>query len=213
MFANFDDYLLPSSSITDDVNDLQGTSCTMGGFARGKGHGVVPNMADFNTQPADLVPVHNEGRVLVYKNEDHTNIKAHAVRVPLAYTLGPVLKAMLLVSYEVYKALHVYKGKALSYDVWCCPAWGWIMKLVQDPLLAPHFEWDAKWLFKLRVSRSRTDHPIGVQLVFSWVSSRPWTLQIHTSLNGVQQGVKWWCPSGAQVVAKWYSTEVQLKFK
>ncbi|KAF9495332.1 hypothetical protein BDN71DRAFT_1431092 [Pleurotus eryngii] len=95
MFANFDDYLLPSSLIADDVNDLQGASRTMGGFARGKGHGVVSNMADFNTQPADLVPVRNEGRVLVYKNEDHTSAKACAVRVPLAYTLGPVLKAMV----------------------------------------------------------------------------------------------------------------------
>ena len=111
MFANFDDYLPPSSPIADDVNDLQGASRTMGGFARGKGHGVVPNMADFSkfllvifssatdscldTQPADLVPVRNEGRVLVYKNEDRTSAKARAVRVPLAYTLGPVLKAMV----------------------------------------------------------------------------------------------------------------------
>ncbi|KAF9492992.1 hypothetical protein BDN71DRAFT_1508969 [Pleurotus eryngii] len=95
MFANFDDYLLPSSLIADNVDDMQGTSRTMGGFARGKGHGVVPNMADFNTQPADLVPVCNEGRVLVYKNEDHTSAKTRAVRVPLAYTLGPVLKAMV----------------------------------------------------------------------------------------------------------------------
>ncbi|KAF7440865.1 hypothetical protein PC9H_001213 [Pleurotus ostreatus] len=52
-------------------------------------------MADFNIQPADLVPVRNEGRVLVYKNVDRTSAKAHAVRVPLAYTLGPVLKAMV----------------------------------------------------------------------------------------------------------------------
>ncbi|KAF9489763.1 hypothetical protein BDN71DRAFT_1511860 [Pleurotus eryngii] len=95
MFANFDDYLLPSSPIADDVNDLQSASHTMGGFTRGKGHGVVPNMADFNTQPADLVPVRNEGRVLVYKNEDCTSAKARAVSVPLAYTLGPVLKAMV----------------------------------------------------------------------------------------------------------------------
>ncbi|KAF9496218.1 hypothetical protein BDN71DRAFT_1430348 [Pleurotus eryngii] len=57
--------------------------------------GVVPNMADFNTQPADLVPVCNKGRVLVYKNEDCTSAKARAVRVPLAYTFGPALKAMV----------------------------------------------------------------------------------------------------------------------
>ncbi|KDQ33662.1 hypothetical protein PLEOSDRAFT_1099621 [Pleurotus ostreatus PC15] len=66
-------------------------------------------MADFNIQPADLVCKGNlkmadsaglaegesKGRVLVYKNVDRTSAKARAVRVPLAYTLGPVLKAMV----------------------------------------------------------------------------------------------------------------------
>ncbi|KDQ33978.1 hypothetical protein PLEOSDRAFT_1033035, partial [Pleurotus ostreatus PC15] len=42
----------------------------------------------------------------------------------------------------------VYKGESLTYDVWRRPVWDWIMKLVQDPRLAPHFEWDAKRLFK-----------------------------------------------------------------
>ncbi|KAJ8688724.1 hypothetical protein PTI98_013483 [Pleurotus ostreatus] len=42
----------------------------------------------------------------------------------------------------------VYKGESLTYDVWRRPVWDWIMKLVQDPRLAPHFEWDAKCLFK-----------------------------------------------------------------
>ncbi|KAJ8691191.1 hypothetical protein PTI98_010785 [Pleurotus ostreatus] len=93
VFAGFND--MPSSPIADDFNDLQGASRTMGGVARAKGHGVAPNMADFNTQQADLVPIHNEGRVLVYKHEDRTIAKPRAVRIPLAYTLGPVLKAMV----------------------------------------------------------------------------------------------------------------------
>lgn len=46
VFAGFDD--TPSSPIADDSDDLQGASRTMGGFARGKGHGVAPNMADFS---------------------------------------------------------------------------------------------------------------------------------------------------------------------
>ncbi|KAJ8697716.1 hypothetical protein PTI98_004493 [Pleurotus ostreatus] len=93
VFAGFND--MPSSPIADDFNDLQGASRTMGGVARAKGHGVAPNMADFNTQQADLVPIRNEGRVLVYKHEDRTIAKPRAVRIPLAYTLGPVLKAMV----------------------------------------------------------------------------------------------------------------------
>ncbi|KDQ25433.1 hypothetical protein PLEOSDRAFT_1084987 [Pleurotus ostreatus PC15] len=93
VFAGFND--MPSSPIADDFNDLQGASRTIGGVARAKGHGVAPNMADFNTQQADLVPIRNEGRVLVYKHEDRTIAKPRAVRIPLAYTLGPVLKAMV----------------------------------------------------------------------------------------------------------------------
>ncbi|KAJ8690115.1 hypothetical protein PTI98_011573 [Pleurotus ostreatus] len=42
----------------------------------------------------------------------------------------------------------MYKGNQLSYDVWRRPVWDWVMKLVQDPSLAPHFEWDAKRLYK-----------------------------------------------------------------
>ncbi|KAF9491747.1 hypothetical protein BDN71DRAFT_1484072 [Pleurotus eryngii] len=42
----------------------------------------------------------------------------------------------------------IYKGESLTYDVWRHPVWDWVMKLVQDPQLAPHFEWDAKHLFK-----------------------------------------------------------------
>ncbi len=42
----------------------------------------------------------------------------------------------------------VYKGESVTYNVWRRPVWDWIMKLVQDPRLVPHFEWDAKHLFK-----------------------------------------------------------------
>ncbi|KAF9496237.1 hypothetical protein BDN71DRAFT_1505934, partial [Pleurotus eryngii] len=93
VFAGFNDP--PSSPIADDFDDLQGTSHTMDGVARAKGHGVAPNMADFNTQQADLVSVRNEGRVLVYNNHDRTKANVHTVRVPLAYTLGPVLRSMV----------------------------------------------------------------------------------------------------------------------
>ncbi|KAJ8462259.1 hypothetical protein ONZ45_g18001 [Pleurotus djamor] len=41
-----------------------------------------------------------------------------------------------------------FDDKEVPFDVWKRPIWDWIMKVVQDPRLAPHFEWDAKQLFK-----------------------------------------------------------------
>ncbi|KAL4251298.1 hypothetical protein AB1N83_013827, partial [Pleurotus pulmonarius] len=58
------------------------------------------------------------------------------------------LAANKMPGFTKHSVSDIYKGKALSYEVWSRPIWGWIMKLVQDPLLASHFEWDAKRLFK-----------------------------------------------------------------
>ncbi|KAJ8701072.1 hypothetical protein PTI98_004035 [Pleurotus ostreatus] len=58
------------------------------------------------------------------------------------------LAANKMPGFTQHSVSDVYKGKVLSYDVWRRPVWDWVMKLVQDPRLAPHFEWDAKQLFK-----------------------------------------------------------------
>lgn len=54
----------------------------------------------------------------------------------------------ILVKFTKHIVSDMYKGNQLSYDVWRRPVWDWVMKLVQDPSLAPHFEWDAKRLYK-----------------------------------------------------------------
>ena len=45
--ASASSHQAPPSPTSDDLDDLQGASCTMGGFARGKAMGVALNMADF----------------------------------------------------------------------------------------------------------------------------------------------------------------------
>ncbi|KAG9218300.1 hypothetical protein CCMSSC00406_0009888 [Pleurotus cornucopiae] len=81
VFAGFNDP--PSSPIADDFDDLQGASRTMGGVARAKGHGIAPNMADFSEFML----------LMLISLTDFANVRT--VRVPLAYTLGPVLRSMV----------------------------------------------------------------------------------------------------------------------
>lgn len=45
--ASASSHRAPPSPTSDDLDDLQGASRTMGGFARGKAMGVALNMADF----------------------------------------------------------------------------------------------------------------------------------------------------------------------
>ncbi|KAI6097079.1 hypothetical protein F5141DRAFT_1067355 [Pisolithus sp. B1] len=41
-----------------------------------------------------------------------------------------------------------YKGNDVTFQVHVCPLWDWAFNLLQNPLLAPHFIWDAQCLFK-----------------------------------------------------------------
>ena len=43
-----------------------------------------------------------------------------------------------------------YKDKKLEFQFLCCDLWEWAMDLVKDPLLAPHFHWDAQCLYKYK---------------------------------------------------------------
>lgn len=101
-----------------------------------------------DTQPADLVPVRNEGRVLVYKNEDRTSAKARAVRVPLAYTLGPVLKAMVKKMVTLAGMSHILTSRFLLTI--CC-------HLDSDNSLWVKDDWEMKGPFAVAV---QGDEPI-----------------------------------------------------
>ncbi|KAI6027155.1 hypothetical protein EDC04DRAFT_2605916 [Pisolithus marmoratus] len=41
-----------------------------------------------------------------------------------------------------------YKGEGMMFQVHAHPLWDWALDLLQNPSLAPHFVWDAQWLFK-----------------------------------------------------------------
>ncbi|KAF9492897.1 hypothetical protein BDN71DRAFT_1509007 [Pleurotus eryngii] len=80
------------SPMSDDLEDLQGASRTMGGFARGKAMGVALNMADFDTnKESDAPPV--MGMLLVFRDGSSPLEGAGpvGVKVPIKNTLGPVL--------------------------------------------------------------------------------------------------------------------------
>ncbi|KAG1859234.1 hypothetical protein F4604DRAFT_1589105 [Suillus subluteus] len=56
-----------------------------------------------------------------------------------------------------------HKKEELEFDVHTRPLWDWALDLLQDPLLAPHFIWDAQHLYK----RDGTD--------FKQFIHEPWT--------------------------------------
>ncbi|KAI6000201.1 hypothetical protein F5J12DRAFT_784505 [Pisolithus orientalis] len=41
-----------------------------------------------------------------------------------------------------------YKGNDMTSPIHICPLWDWALDLLQNSSLAPHFVWDAQWLFK-----------------------------------------------------------------
>ncbi|KAI5998520.1 hypothetical protein F5J12DRAFT_906856 [Pisolithus orientalis] len=41
-----------------------------------------------------------------------------------------------------------YKGKEMEFEVHTRPVWDWALDLLTDPQLAPHFVWDAEWVYK-----------------------------------------------------------------
>ncbi|KAI6145632.1 hypothetical protein BKA82DRAFT_24361 [Pisolithus tinctorius] len=42
-----------------------------------------------------------------------------------------------------------YKGSDMMFPIHIRPLWDWALDLLQNPSLAPHFVWDAEWVFKL----------------------------------------------------------------
>jgi hypothetical protein len=41
-----------------------------------------------------------------------------------------------------------YKRQERVYQVHALPIWEWVLDLLENPLLAPHFTWDAQRVFK-----------------------------------------------------------------
>ncbi|KAF8836532.1 hypothetical protein BDN67DRAFT_910989, partial [Paxillus ammoniavirescens] len=72
-----------------------------------------------------------------------------------------------------------HKKEELEFDIYLCPLWNWATDLLQDPLLTPHFIWDAEHLYKHN----------GIH--FEWFVHEPrtadhwWNIQSELPENGV----------------------------
>ncbi|KAF8547098.1 hypothetical protein OG21DRAFT_1527385 [Imleria badia] len=73
-----------------------------------------------------------------------------------------------------------YKEQDLEFDLYMWPLWDWVLDLLADPLLAPHFIWDAQRLYKHNGTRYEQfiDEP--------WTADRWWKIQsVLPADNGV----------------------------
>ncbi|KAF8546447.1 hypothetical protein OG21DRAFT_1388874, partial [Imleria badia] len=72
-----------------------------------------------------------------------------------------------------------YKKKELEFSLYSRPLWDWALDLLQDPLLRPHFVWDAQRLYKHNgTSFERFIHE-------PWTADRWWDIQSMLPENGV----------------------------
>ncbi|KAG1769124.1 hypothetical protein EV702DRAFT_1181845 [Suillus placidus] len=72
-----------------------------------------------------------------------------------------------------------HKREDLVFDVYTRPLWDWALDLLQDPLLAPHFVWDAQRLYKHDGTHyERFFHE-------PWTADRWWNVQSSLPENGV----------------------------
>ncbi|KIK46619.1 hypothetical protein CY34DRAFT_21850 [Suillus luteus UH-Slu-Lm8-n1] len=72
-----------------------------------------------------------------------------------------------------------HKKDTLEFDMHAWPLWNWAMDLLSEPLLAPHFVWDVKHLYKHdRISYKHFIHE-------PWTADHWWHIQSSLPNNGV----------------------------
>ncbi|KAI5990357.1 hypothetical protein EDC04DRAFT_2873066 [Pisolithus marmoratus] len=59
-----------------------------------------------------------------------------------------IKQGMTSSQFSKFKITAPYKGEDMMFQVHARPLWDWALNLLQNPSLAPHFVWDAQWLFK-----------------------------------------------------------------
>ncbi|KAG0695185.1 hypothetical protein DFH29DRAFT_814424, partial [Suillus ampliporus] len=72
-------------------------------------------------------------------------------------TYGDVLRAWnkaptQMTSFEKHIISVDYQKGKLDLDIYSQPLWDWAMDLLNEPILVPHFEWNARWLYKHNVT-------------------------------------------------------------
>jgi hypothetical protein len=68
-----------------------------------------------------------------------------------------------------------YKKNEQVYEVHARPIWDWALDLLDNPLLAPHFVWDACHVYKHNGAQFERffNEP--------WTGDRWWDIQVRTS--------------------------------
>ncbi|KIK41608.1 hypothetical protein CY34DRAFT_85128 [Suillus luteus UH-Slu-Lm8-n1] len=87
--------------------------------------------------------------------------------------------ASQMTPFEKHTITARHKREDLAFDVYTRPLWDWALDLLQDPLLAPHFVWDAQRLYKHDGAHyERFYHE-------PWTADRWWNVQSSLPENGV----------------------------
>jgi hypothetical protein len=77
-----------------------------------------------------------------------------------------------LIQFEKHIIPIEYHKEKLEFEVYSRPLWDWAMDLLDNPLLAPHFVWDAQRLYKHDGTQfERLFHE-------PWTGDRWWDLQV-----------------------------------
>ncbi|KAG1898812.1 uncharacterized protein F5891DRAFT_1129282 [Suillus fuscotomentosus] len=99
-------------------------------------------------------------------------------------THGDVLRAwdkasMQMTPFEKHVISVDYQKGTLDFDVYSQPLWDWAMDLLNEPILAPHFEWNAQQLYKHDGTRYE-------QFIHEpWTADHWWRIQSSLPNNGV----------------------------
>ncbi|KAI5988874.1 hypothetical protein F5J12DRAFT_898070 [Pisolithus orientalis] len=72
-----------------------------------------------------------------------------------------------------------YKGNDVTFPVHIHPLWDWALDLLQNSSLAPHFVWDAQWLFKH--DGERYEH----FYTEPWTGDRWWDIQLPSHVDNM----------------------------
>ncbi|KAG1861170.1 hypothetical protein DFJ58DRAFT_715501 [Suillus subalutaceus] len=87
--------------------------------------------------------------------------------------------ASQMTPFEKHTITAQHKWEDLTFDVYTCPLWDWALDLLQDPLLVPHFVWDAQRLYKH--DGAHYEHFYHEP----WTADHWWNVQSSLPENGV----------------------------
>ncbi|KAI6096506.1 hypothetical protein F5141DRAFT_1220785 [Pisolithus sp. B1] len=83
--------------------------------------------------------------------------------------------AMQVTLFAHHNVVTLYKGEDFTFPVYAQSLWEWVLDLLLNPLLAPHFTWDAQRLFKYNGSNYKRFYSEP------WTGDHWWNIQIPES--------------------------------